>query len=106
MSFDLFQIQSFEQVVGAVSATRTNDGVDIVPYEHFFQFASAAPRRTRKIKLLRKDGIEIERAITGAAQGFAACLKFRLLDVAGGRDNTNGIAGAQCRRSNARDGRG
>src|SRR5437588_9763075 len=63
MRLDLLQIQLFEKIVRAVSATRANDRAYLVSRKHFFQFAGPALHRSRKVKILLKNGIEIKRPV-------------------------------------------
>src|SRR5579863_7197242 len=60
VSLDLAEIDSVEQVIGAIAAARTKNGVNIIAVEHLFQFADAAIDRSREIEIAVENRIEIE----------------------------------------------
>ena len=98
VSFDLFQVQRRQQIVCAVSSSRTNNRPDILARKHFFKFARTALHRSRKVKVLIENGVEIKRTIAGAPQTFASRLQIIALHVAGRSHNTDRISRPKGRR--------
>src|SRR5579863_2904900 len=62
--FDVFEIESFKKIIGAVSAAGADNGTDVISREHFVEFARPPISRSGKIKILLKDGIKIKRFVS------------------------------------------
>src|SRR5207253_11399868 len=98
----LLRLQLAEQVIGTVAAAGTNDGPHVVPHEHLFQLTSAALDGSREVHILFQDRLKIERVIAEFAHRRTAFFEQILLNVAGGRDDADPVAGLERRRLGAR----
>src|SRR5579863_1047820 len=101
-----FEINSVQQVIRAVAAAGAEDGANVIALEHFFQFADAAIDRSCEIEIAVENRIEIERLVSRTPEGFASGREIGLLDIAGRRDDCNGIAGPEGGRLDELDIRG
>src|SRR5579872_399171 len=95
---DGLEIDSVQQIIGAVAAARAEDGTHIIAFNHFFKLADTAVDGSGEVEIAIENRIEIERLVSSTAQGFASGVQIGLFDVAGRRDDCNGVAGLECGR--------
>ena len=75
---------------------------NVIAQKHFFQLARPAFDRAGEIKILIEDGIEVERLVAKFAQSCNAGLEHFRLEVAGRRDDADGVPVVERRRLDAR----
>src|ERR1700733_11084954 len=102
MRLDLLQVERFQKIIRAIASTRANDCLHILTRKHGFQFARPAFYRSREVKFLIEDRVQIKRPVAGAAQPFAPGFQIGALDVAGGRYNADRVPRSDGRRLEAR----
>src|SRR5579862_51542 len=95
MRFDPGKIEMWQQVIGPVTTAGTQDGTNVVALEHLLEFAGAALDRSGKIEIALEDGVEIKRSVSGAGESRATGVEVGSLNIAGGRDDSDRIAGAK-----------
>ncbi len=84
-----------EQVVGAVAAAGANHGTDFVALEHLVQLAQAAVHGSGEVEVLVKDAGLMQWDVAHLLEAADARLQMRGIDVAGGRDDADVIAGPE-----------
>jgi hypothetical protein len=95
MRLDLLEIELIQQIVRPIASAGADDGAHVIALEHCFQFSDAALDGTGEVDIAIEDRVQVEGPISRTAQGFAAGLEVRLLDVAGGRDDADRVPGTE-----------
>src|SRR5579863_2216115 len=95
MSFDLGEVEMWQQVIRPITTASRQDGAKVVALEHLFEFAGATRSRSGEVEIALKNGVQIERPVPGTSESGATGFEIRPLNVAGGRDNSDPIAGAK-----------
>src|SRR5205823_12934866 len=95
MRDNFLRIKSAQQVIAAVPTSRAHNSANIVARKHLFQFADAAIDTSCKVQVPIENRIGVNRAVSKLAQGLRTRLEQGALDIAGGRDDTDRIAGLE-----------
>src|SRR5215469_2074226 len=103
MQLEQIEVEAVEEIVRPISTPGTDDGAHLFALEHFFQLANATLDGTGEIQIAVQNGVEVERAVSGAAQGCAPGFKVSRPYIAGGGDNPYRVPKAQSGRLDALD---
>ena len=95
MRGNLIQVERREQIICPIPAACTEDRPDIIPHEHFFQFAGSPVNGAGEVQVLFEDGLEVERVVAQAPQGVTTGGQQFRLDVAGGGHNADRVSGLE-----------